>query len=107
MTTMEQPPFYLISCSGNLSFSNYKSLRSMTNKGAESAQSIVAFDISDVDYIDSSGLGALIQSAKRLKAKQKSVVIINASEKASDMLRRTHLDRLLPLYSSLADVPTN
>ncbi len=64
-----------------------------------SPQSPVLVDLSDVDFMDSSGLGVLIGYHRELCESGSGLRIV-AGEAAMKILRITHLDDVLGVYDS-------
>ena len=59
----------------------------------------VVIDLSHVDFVDSSGLGALVY-ARRLVGDDGRVAIASARAGVAATLRLTHLDQVMPLVHS-------
>jgi anti-anti-sigma factor len=62
----------------------------------------VVVDLSSVDFIDSSGLGALVQ-ANRMARERRTRLILVASPPVRRLLRVTALDTVLKTVDSLAE----
>lgn len=58
----------------------------------------VAVDLGKVDFIDSSGLGALIGALKATRVAGGDLRIAGAGEQVRQVLRLTNLDRVLAVY---------
>jgi anti-sigma B factor antagonist len=59
-------------------------------------------DLSRVDFIDSSGLGAILAVRKQL-ANGRELVICGATDAVASMFKLTRMDRVFPVYRSLED----
>lgn len=57
----------------------------------------VTIDLSELTYIDSTGLGVLITINKRIKEKNGKIVITGAQGMVEQLLKRTRLDRVLTM----------
>lgn len=57
-------------------------------------------DCSDIDFIDSSGLGMLTGMLQRLKKDGKTMALMQVSETIMAVLQRTRLDTLFPIVDS-------
>jgi anti-sigma B factor antagonist len=64
----------------------------------EAGNANVAVDLSAVDFIDSSGLGALISGLKRTRQSGGDLRIAAPSEQAQLVLSLTGMERVLPPY---------
>lgn len=54
----------------------------------------VKIDFTNLEYIDSTGLGALIGVLKRLKVNEKDIYIINARKNVKKIFTITGLDKI-------------
>jgi len=61
----------------------------------------VVVDLSQVEFMDSSGLSALVSGMKALRRKEGKLNICNANAQIRTALRLTMLDRVLPVFDSL------
>lgn len=59
----------------------------------------VVFAMSDVPYVDSSGLAALVSSYRLLEESGGKVRLLAPSPRVLDLLRLTHLDTVLETFS--------
>lgn len=57
----------------------------------------INIDLSELDYIDSSGLGVLVTVHKRTKEKNGGLVLTNVRGMVGEILKRTRLDRVLTI----------
>ena len=62
----------------------------------------IVLDLSHVHFLDSTGLGAIVSSLKRLEGNG-VMVICRAGEMVMDVFRLTRMDRVFPIVSSLED----
>ena len=60
----------------------------------------IVLDLSDVTFLDSTGLGAIVSSLKRLEGNG-IMVICGAGEMVMDVFRLTRMDRVFPIVRSL------
>jgi anti-sigma B factor antagonist len=64
------------------------------------AVSAVTIDFSDVDFIDSSGIGALLGVQKRLKASDEPVTLLNARNSVIEVIELLRLHRVFRIRKS-------
>lgn len=57
----------------------------------------ISIDLSELNYIDSTGLGVLITIHKRTKEKNGKIVIRGAQGMVEQLFKRTRLDRVLTM----------
>lgn len=55
----------------------------------------ISIDLSELNYIDSTGLGVLITIHKRIKEKDGKIVMTGAQGMVEQLFKRTRLDRVL------------
>jgi anti-sigma B factor antagonist len=69
---------------------------------AEGARYIVA-DLREVDFLDSTGLGALVGSLKRLREQDGSLALVAVADRILTIFRLTGLGRVFTLCPSVPD----
>lgn len=69
------------------------------NKGAKS----IIIDLSEVDFMDSSGLSALVSGMKTLRKTGGRLCICNANAQIRTAMRLTMLDRVFPIFDTLEE----
>ncbi|MBN2231935.1 MAG: STAS domain-containing protein [Deltaproteobacteria bacterium] len=65
----------------------------------------LVIDLAGVPAIDSSGLGAIFAVYKHAARYGTSCYLLNPNEAINDLLRVTHMEKVIPVKTSLADVP--
>ena len=63
-------------------------------------------DLRGVDFLDSTGLGALVGSLKRLRTREGSLKLVTNADRIREIFRITGLDRAFMLYPSVMDAIT-
>ncbi|MFN8642342.1 MAG: STAS domain-containing protein [Candidatus Binatia bacterium] len=63
---------------------------------------LIALDLSDVDFIDSSGLGAIVSALKHLGGRG-DLVIVGAKPTVRNLFRLTRMDKVFRMYGGEAD----
>jgi anti-sigma B factor antagonist len=69
---------------------------------ADGVRHVVA-DLREVDFLDSTGLGALVGSLKRLRERDGSLTLVTGPERVLQVFRLTGLVRVFALYGSVAE----
>lgn len=59
---------------------------------------LVVLNLSEVNFIDSSALGAIIAILKILDSRKGRLLLCSAKEMVANTFKVTHLDRLFPIY---------
>jgi anti-anti-sigma factor len=80
-----------------------KSLFDIIDKGAKS----LVVDMKNVSYMDSSGIGALVASQKRIKANNGKFALINVSEDVLNVLKLSTLDKFFKIYANEEELLAN
>jgi anti-sigma B factor antagonist len=63
---------------------------------------LIVLDLSHVNFLDSTGLGAIVSSLKRLEG-DGVMVICGAGEMVADVFRLTRMDRVFPIVPTEAE----
>lgn len=66
---------------------------SLTEKVNETIQNIVGVNLAKIDYVDSSGLGALIKVLNAAKNNSKSMVLFGANPKIQNVFQLARLEK--------------
>jgi anti-sigma B factor antagonist len=65
----------------------------------------LAVDMAQVGFMDSSGLGVLVDAMKRMRDQDGELALVGVSGSPLKVLSITGLDKVIPLYASVADLP--
>ena len=77
-------------------------LRSLIRDRVAAGRKRIALDLAEVQFLDSSGLGAIIGSLKTAREVGGDVRLARATEPVLLVLRLTKVDRILPVYPDAA-----
>jgi anti-sigma B factor antagonist len=83
---------------GRLNMASAAHLREAVTSIVDSGRTRVAIDMSGVDFLDSSGLGAIISALKTTRQAGGDLRIAAPSAQAQLVLQLTNLDRVLTAY---------
>jgi anti-sigma B factor antagonist len=78
-------------------------LRENLKSIAAESPSLVVVDLKEVDFIDSSGLSALVSGLKALRQSGGSISLSRPHPQALTALRLTLLDRVFPIFPSVEE----
>lgn len=84
----------IISLRGKLILYNVEELRSEIFRLAEADQKNLLLDLAKLDYLDSSGIGLLVQLHKKVTAGGRKIQLQNAGEGLLRVLKAAGLDRI-------------
>ncbi len=82
---------------GDIEMMSIKDFKTKLLEVGENVDKDIEIDLSDVDYIDSSGVGVLISLLKRQKTKGKSLNISKVSPKVLNVLKLSSLSEVFNL----------
>ena len=63
----------------------------------------IVVDMSRVDFLDSTGLGVLVEGLKRIRSREGTLSIIATQEKILKIFDITGLNKAFPIYRSVED----
>lgn len=85
---------------GKLNMVSAPHLREEVHSSVASGNTRIAVDLADVDFIDSSGLGALINGLKTARQAGGDLRIASPGEQVKLVLELTNIDRVLKAYNN-------
>ena len=83
---------------GKLNMVHAPRLRELINAHVEAGDNRIAIDLTNVDFIDSSGLGALINGLKVTRQAGGDLRIASPTEQVKLVLGLTNMERVLKTY---------
>lgn len=86
-----------IDLKGRLTFSDYGTFRDITKLFGEHHNQSCMFDLSELEFIDSAGLGMLLIARDRLKSADGNIVLKGARGQVKQMLDLGRFDTLFVL----------
>ena len=61
----------------------------------------VIVDFSQINYIDSTGIGELVGYLGRFRSHQRELILVNPNERIRKLLRISRLDDIFPIYDAV------
>lgn len=92
--------------SGELDLHTSPALRDSVSELLEAGTRRLAIDLEHVGFMDSSSLGILVMTLKRLRENDGDLVLVGVNGSPLKVLALTGIDRVLPTYRSTADLPS-
>lgn len=86
-----------VDLSGRLTFSDYTQFRELTDSFAEQNLKMCKLNLSDLEFIDSAGLGMLLIARDRLRMRDGDVVLKGAQGQVRKMLDLGHFGSLFSM----------
>lgn len=90
----------IIGISGNLDMNNVKLVKEIFDKEVEKGSKNIAIDMSNLNYIDSSGIGVFIGLMRKLKEVGGSVILFNLTENIKRIFQMTKLLGFFKVYEN-------
>lgn len=100
--TLQEQDFCVVKIAGEVDLSWSQSIRK-TILEALAKHTRVAIDLSAVEYIDSSGIAALVEGYQQARGKKQTFGLLNISKPVRSVLQLARLDRVFPIWNTLAD----
>ena len=96
--------FTIILLSGDVDLQYSPDAREQILKYLNSGHHVLV-DLSEVKYIDSSGIASLVEGYQVAKSKNLQFALLGVSHSALQVLQLARLDQVFPIYSTFEDVP--
>lgn len=98
---------YVIGFTGELDMSTLPKLSDLLNKAINDNHVHLALDLDGITVLDDAALGILLGASSRIRINGGHMYVICSNPKISDYLKRTQLDLIIPLATSVHDIPRN
>lgn len=98
-------PRTILAVSGEVDLATAPTLRQRVVQAIDDGARQVVVDLSEVGFMDSTGLGVLIGGLKRLRQLDGNLIVVNPSDPVRKILEVTGLLDVLGVVESLDDVP--
>ncbi len=96
--------FYIIRVEGqdaSIDINNVSELKKLLKEGIEQGYKKIIVDFKNISYIDSSGLGCLMDSMKELKNKGGELGILSISSDVLEVFTATKIGQFFKYYKSI------
>lgn len=91
----------LVTLTGRLDLTSVTTFRAAVARAIDDRQPTVIVDLHHVDFIDSSGLGALVGAYRHTRDAGGDLRIVAPHAEVLELLTLMRLDRVLPAYPSI------
>ena len=98
---------YVIGFTGELDLSTLPKLSDLLNKAINDNHVQLALDLDGITVLDDAALGILLGASSRIRINGGRMYVVCSNPKISDYLKRTQLDLIIPLATSVHDIPRN
>jgi len=94
----------VVMISGRLTFGREADrLQSIVDELLKGGQSKFVFDASTLEYVDSSGIGTIVSCLTQIKKSGADLRVAGASPRIKRLFTMTGVDKLLTMYSTVAE----
>jgi len=95
---------YVITVSGEVDLATSPDLDAAIIAGLDSGAVSLVVDLTDVSFMDSSGLGVIVRGLKRCREADKDLDLVITNERVLKVFSITGLDQVIPIHDSLEDI---
>jgi len=95
---------YLITVSGEVDLATSPELDVAIIAAIDSGTSSVVIDLTDVSFMDSSGLGVIVRALKRCREAENDLDLVITNERVLKVFGITGLDQVIPIHASIQDI---
>lgn len=100
----EKPPWTILSVGGDLDVVGAPDLRQAVVAAVAGGSRLVVLDLSDLDFVDSFGIGAVVGALKRLRQRGGDLALVCPSPRIRRVFEICDLDRILAMHDSIDSV---
>lgn len=100
----EKPPWTVLSVGGDLDVVGATDLRQAVVAAVAEGSRLLVLDLSDLDFVDSFGIGAVVGALKRLRQRGGDLALVCPSSRIRRVFELCDLDRVLELHASIDTV---
>ncbi len=94
----------IVEVSGEVDLYNVSELKKALFSVTDGSNPSVIVDMKNVNYMDSSGIGALVAGQKKMKAHTGKFALMNIHEDVLNILKLATLDRFFTIYEDEEDL---
>jgi len=94
----------VVNISGEVDLYNVSELKKTLFSVTDGANKSVIVDMKNVNYMDSSGIGALVAGQKKMKAHGGHFALMNIHEDVLNILKLATLDKFFKIYETEDDL---
>jgi anti-sigma B factor antagonist len=95
---------YVIAASGEVDLASSPELDIAIIAAIKSGSSSLVIDLTDVSFMDSSGLGVIVRGLKRCREADKDLDLVITNERVLKVFGITGLDQVIPIHDSIEDI---
>jgi anti-sigma B factor antagonist len=89
---------------GDMDYFSVSELKNALFKLIHEKTKSIILDLSNVEYIDSSGIGLLVNANKVMSNYQGSIGLVNIPSEVMHLLKLSTIDTVIPIYKTERDI---
>lgn len=105
LTVNQDKAHTVLTAAGEIDLSTSAALDSAVVDALADSTSHLTLDLSEVTFLDSSGLGVIVKSLKRAKEAETVFDVVAANDRVLKVFKLTGLDAVIEIYPTLDGVP--
>lgn len=90
---------------GQFDAQTVKDYRPQMEAQLTASEGVHIFNFSETNFIDSSGIGAIVFMFKRLSAQDKKLAVVGLSGQPADLIKMLRIDKVIDTYDTIENVP--
>lgn len=102
--TVNREGHSVIEVRGEVDLRSSPQLRELLIDAVERADGPMLVDLSDVGYMDSSGVGTMVFIKREAERKGRKIVLIGLQQRVRSVFEITHLDKFFTIVDDLSEV---
>ena len=95
--------FLVVRVQGEIDYSNFKDFRDILEGQDSPNSSGVIINLERVNFLDSSGLGALVRISRKIQGKRGFLKLVGVKGEVLNLLKASTLDRYFDIYETEED----
>ena len=95
---------YVLTVSGEVDLATSPDLDAAIIAALDSGAGSLVVDLTDVSFMDSSGLGVIVRGLKRCREADKDLDLVITNERVLKVFGITGIDQVIPIHDSLEDI---
>ena len=107
-TTQIEPDIVVVSIAGRLALGREcQQVEWAVDKLIDESMKKVVFDLSELNYMDSTGLGIIVMCRGKLETAGGELRVASMQPRILELMKMTHLNQIMQLYPTVADAADN
>lgn len=100
----ERGSFFVVRVAGEFSVRTLRDIRDAIEEALTVGHTHIGFDLSQTEFIDSGGIGLIMNTYKRMAENGGTPSLVAISESLEDIIETSGIRQILPVYSDLDDL---